>query len=74
MGVVFSMGFCALSIFVGMLGAHITWELWLKPWLGRGKYIVYVVDTSLRQPGESIDDFMARVREEDLGKYEIVNG
>jgi hypothetical protein len=74
MGTAFSMGFCALSIFVGMLAANIVWGVWLQPWLDTRQYIVYTVDVSLQKPGETMDEFMLRVREENLGKYEVVKG
>jgi len=64
--------FSGLSIYVGVLGALITWGAWLQPWLDKRQYIVYTVDVSLKHDGESMDDFMSRVREENLGRYEIV--
>lgn len=61
-----------LSIYVGVLGALITWGAWLQPWLDKRTYIVYTVDITLKRPGESVDDFVVRAREENLGRYEVV--
>jgi len=66
------MGFQALSVFAGALGALIVWGAWLQPYLDKRRYIVYTVDVSLKHDGESMDDFMSRVREENLGRYEII--
>ena len=66
------LAFSCVSIWVGALGALITWGAWLQPWLDKRQYIVYAVDVSLKHDGESMDDFMSRVREESLGHYEII--
>jgi hypothetical protein len=67
------LAFSGLSIFCGTLGALIVWGAWLQPWLDKRRYIVYTVDVSLKRDGESMDDFMSRVREEGLGSYELVS-
>ena len=61
-----------LSIYLGSLCALITWGAWLQPWLDKRKYVVYNVDLSQRHDGESMDDFMVRVRDEGLGKYDVI--
>jgi len=64
--------FSGVSSYLGVLCALITWGAWLQPWFDKRKYVVYTVDMSLRQDGESVDDFMARVRADNLGKYDVI--
>ena len=64
--------FSGVSIYLGVLAAHITWGAWLQPWFDKRKYIVYTVDMSLKRDDETVDEFMARIKDEDLGKYEII--
>jgi len=64
--------YSALSIYVGAVGALITWGL-IKPKLDRKKYIVYTVDLSNKRDDESMDEFMARVQNDNLGNYEVID-
>ncbi len=68
------LGFSALSVAVGVLGANIIWGTFLQPWLDKRKYIVYTVDMSLKGEDESMEDFLIRVREQNLGQYEVIKG
>lgn len=71
---ILAQGFIAITVMVGVLGANIIWGVLLQPWFDKKQYIVYTVDMSLQKPGESTDAFMLRIREENLGRYEVVKG
>lgn len=64
--------FSGVSVYLGVLCALITWGAWLQPRLDGKRYIVYTVDTSLKNDNESMDEFMQRVRDENLGQYEVI--